>query len=104
MSTHRTGECISEALDGLRERLSRGCGQGRLSLEQNRLIVLEESLQRIFVQERHRGAFHLALVMFVMDQRLADEANFKVRTLHSPDLAALKRLEQDPTLSHLVLH
>jgi hypothetical protein len=39
-----------------------------------------------------------------MHQSLADEADFQVRILHLPNLAALKGLEKDPIFSRLVLH
>jgi hypothetical protein len=39
-----------------------------------------------------------------MHEGLANQADLQIRILHLPNLAALERLENDPTFSHLVLH
>jgi hypothetical protein len=67
-------------------------------------LVLQEFLQSILVQERHRRALNLAFVVFEMNQRLANEANFQLRILHLPDLAGLEWLQNSFILPDSILH
>jgi hypothetical protein len=67
-------------------------------LNQNCLLLSEIFLQHGFTCQRNWGSFSIALIMLIMNQRFADQADLQIRILQLPDLTAFKWLQGDSAL------
>lgn len=68
-----------------------GLGNKGLGLNQNRLLFDEIFFQPNLVGEGNGSSLEAALVMFIMHQRFANQADVETRVLHLPDLTGFKR-------------